>query len=284
MAIQGYLNRTAGLSRRRLIESMGMMALLAVGLGPILLQLVWSVGHSWFWPKLLPGEWSGRAWRYALSPEAGIWIALGNSLLIAAAVASLAVMIALPAARILVLHAVPGRRWLLFLLLLPILAPPTASTMGMHVVFLRYGLADSLIGVILAHLVPSVPYALMVLTTSLSRLDIRLEAQARTLGATWFQVWRHVTLPLIRPGLAVAFGFAFLISWSQYLSTLIIGGGRISTLPLALIAFQQSGDESIASALSLIFLAPAVLVLTIIGHWLAPVNGERGGATESDQE
>ena len=85
-----------------------------------------------------------------------------------------------------------------------------------------------------------------------------------------------MTIPAIRPGLAVAGAFAFLISWSQYLSTLIIGGGRVQTLPLSLVAFQRSGDESIAAALSLLFLAPAVLLLLGVGRLMITVNGKDG--------
>jgi putative spermidine/putrescine transport system permease protein len=130
--------------------------------------------------------------------------------------------------------------------------------MGAHALFLRYGLTDTLIGVSLSHLISTVPYATLMLTGSFSRLDPDYEAQARTLGAKTLDVWRRVTFPAIAPGLAVAASFAFLISWSQYLTTLLIGGGRVVTLPLTLVAFQRSGDEAIAAALSLVYLAPTV--------------------------
>lgn len=261
---------------RRILETTGLLLLLALAGGPILLLAVWSVTRSWFWPELLPGGWSWRAWRYALSPTAGIGETLATSVGIALLVAGLALLVAWPAARIMARVDFPGKRILLFLLLLPVLAPPLASTLGMHALFLRYGLADTLAGVVLAHLVPGVPYAIMVLTGSFSRFEAGLEEQARTLGASPWQVWRGVTMPLLRPGLAVAGGFAFLISWSQYLSTLIIGGGRIQTLPLALVSFQQSGDEAITATLSLIFLAPAVLVFLIVGRLMVPDEVEQG--------
>ena len=77
------------------------------------------------------------------------------------------------------------------------------------------------------------------------QLDPDLEAQARTLGASPMAVLRYVTFPAIAPGMALAASFAFLISWSQYLMTVLIGGGRVLTLPLALVAFQRGGDEGI---------------------------------------
>jgi len=140
--------------------------------------------------------------------------------------------------------------------------------MGLHGMFLRIGLAETATGVVLAHLIPAIPYAILMLTGSFTRLDPDLEAQARTLGANSWQVLSRVTLPAIAPGLAVAASFAFLISWSQYLVTLLIGGGNTLTLPLILVSFQSGGDPAIAAALGLVFLAPAVFVFGTVARWV----------------
>ena len=233
---------------------------------PATLLAARSLAQVWRWPGLRPQAWSLRAWRYVFSETAEVLPALAASLGLAAGVTALALLVALPAARVLARHEFRGKRAVLFFLLLPVLTPPLAAIMGIHSLFLRYGLTDAAIGVALAHLIPTVPYATLMLTGSFSRLDPDFEAQARTLGAGPLAVWRHVTMPAIAPGLLVAASFAFLISWSQYLSTLLIGGGRIVTLPLTLIAFQRGGDEAIAAALSLVFLAPAALVALAVAH------------------
>jgi putative spermidine/putrescine transport system permease protein len=76
---------------------------------------------------------------------------------------------------------------------------------------------------------------------------------------------------------AVAGLFAFLISWSQYILTLIIGGGRIITLPLLLFAFARGGDSAIAAALSLVFIAPAIVMLIVTSRYLAGESTAIGG-------
>lgn len=235
---------------------------------PLLLLAIRSLAQVWYWPALLPPVWSLRAWRYIFSPTAEVLPALLTSSSIALAVTLLAVMVALPAARALAWQEFRGKHAVLFALLLPVLTPPLAATMGVHSLFLRYGLTDTMLGVVLIHLISTVPYATLMLTGSFSRLDPDYEAQARTLGARTFEVWWHVTFPAIAPGLAVAASFAFLISWSQYLTTLLIGGGRILTLPLILIGFQRGGDEAIAAALSLVFLAPAASVAFSVARFL----------------
>ena len=152
---------------------------------------------------------------------------------LALVVAALAVALALPAARALALHAFRGKRLVLFALLLPMLAPPLAAAMGLHAVFLRAGLADSFLGVALVHLIPAVPYATFVLAGTFSGFDPDWEAQARTLGASPGRCGRASRCPAIAPGVALAAILAFVVSWSQYVLTLLVGGGRVLTVPLA---------------------------------------------------
>ncbi|NJN55262.1 MAG: ABC transporter permease subunit, partial [Anaerolineae bacterium] len=90
-----------------------------------------------------------------------------------------------------------------------------------------------------AHLVPVMPYLVLVLMAAFANYNLDYEGQARVLGARPYQVFRHVTLPAIWPGLMVGCLFAFLISWSQYLLTLIIGGGQVLTLSVLLFSLCQ---------------------------------------------
>jgi putative spermidine/putrescine transport system permease protein len=239
-----------------------------LSLAPLVLLLVWSLARHWYWPDLVPRQLSLRAWSYIAEPSSGIPEALLTSLGIALGVTVLALAVSLPAARVLALDEFKGKQLIVFLLLLPVLAPPLASAMGLHALFLRLGLTDSWPGVLLVHLIPAVPYCTLMLMGSFANLDTDWEAQASTLGASPFAVWWHVTLPSIAPGLAVAASFAFLVSWSQYLVTLFIGGGRIITLPILLVAIQRGGDATLASALGLVFLAPVLAVFVIVARML----------------
>ena len=240
----------------------------AAALLPILLLAIASFAKHWFWPNLLPSSWSARAWLYLASPSSAVDPAMATSLWIAVVVMAISLAVALPAARALAWYDFPGKRAFFFLLLLPVIAPPLASAMGVHGLFLRLGLTETISGVILVHLIPAVPYTILMLTGSFTRFHPDWEAQARTLGAGTFSVWRYVTLPAIAPGLAVAAVFAFLISWSQYLFTLLIGGGQVLTLPLILVSFQRGGDEAITAALALVFLAPTVAAFVITAKYL----------------
>ena len=244
-------------------RGLAVVVVAACALIPIGTVLLNSVASRWFWPSLLPAEWTLRAWSYVVSGSGGIGSALVTSTALALAVTGSAVALALPAARALALHTFRGKRVVLFALLLPMLAPPLAAAMGLHAVFLQLGLADSFIGVVLVHLIAAVPYATFVLAGTFSGFDPEWEAQARTLGANSWSVWTRITLPAIAPGLALAAILAFVVSWSQYVLTLLVGGGRVLTVPLVLVAFQRGGDEAVAAALSIVFVTPPLLLFAL---------------------
>jgi putative spermidine/putrescine transport system permease protein len=254
--------------RREKSSSKSAVAILSLA---AVLPLAWlwlqSLAENWRFPSILPQEFSRRSWSYLFAASTGVPSILAESIFIALTVTILAVLIALPAARAIALYDFKGKNWLLFALLLPILSPAITSAISGHALFLRYGLTDSRLGVILAHLVPTVPYCVLTLSGSFSRLDTDFEAQASNLGASRGQVWRFVTLPLIAPGLLTSAVFAFLISWSQYLTTLLIGGGKIVTLPMILVNFQRSGDEAVTAAVTLLFLAPVILFLAFAARF-----------------
>jgi putative spermidine/putrescine transport system permease protein len=189
----------------------------------------------------------------------------------------LALVIGIPAGRAMGQHEFAGKNLVRFLILAPAIVPPLATAMGIHILFIRYGLADTLPGVVLVHLIPVTPYVVLVMSSVFANFNPEFEQQARSLGAGRWQTFWHVTLPAIWPGVMVAGLFAFIISWSEYLLTVLIGGGRVITLPLLLFSFANSGDNPITAALSIVFVGPAILFLILTARYLSGRNTAIGG-------
>ncbi|NJS39236.1 MAG: ABC transporter permease [Rhodobacteraceae bacterium] len=239
---------------------------------PLVPLAIWSVAHGWRFPALLPEEWSLKAWAYALSPTSGVLQSLGVTTLIAAATTVLSALLAVPAGRALALYRFRGKGIVVLVLLAPAILPGITVALGLHGIFLQLGLTGTIPGVILAHLIPALPYMTLVMATVFARFDTDAEDQARSLGARPWQVFVHVTLPAIRPGLLVGALFAFLISWSQYLLTLSIGGGKVQTLPLVLYSFATSGRNDLTGAVAMIYILPGLLALALIARHLTGRN------------
>ena len=240
----------------------------AVGL-PFVPLVMWSFSQRWFYPDLWPQTWGLRAWTY-ISSTAGIQVltAIGHSLLVAAITSAIAVVVAVPAGRALGLFNFRGKDLVSVFLMMPVIVPPLCVAMGLHLWFIQLKLAETYVGVIGVHLTFCLPYAVFVLWGVFSNYNPEFEDQARSLGASRTTVLTRVMLPLILPGISVAALFAFLLSWSQYLSTLIIGGGRLITLPVLLFALMGSGDRPVAAAVSLVFVAPAFIALLFSARYL----------------
>ena len=244
---------------------------------PFLPLLLWAVAERYPYPALTPTVTSSRPLRLLADPASDVLTGLVNSVVIAVAVAVIAALIGLSAGRALGLHRFRGKRLVQFLLLAPVIVPGLAVTLGIQVFFIRFGLSDTRQGVVLVHLLSAVPYVALVMSSVYANLDLRLEDQARTLGAGPVQVFLRITLPAVAPGLAVAGLFAFLISWGEYVLTLLVGGGAVKTLPLLLYSYLGSTDTPVAAALGLALVVPPVLLLAVTSRLLsgegAPLAG-----------
>lgn len=238
-----------------------LLLIVAVLFLPFLPLLVWSVVEGWYFPQLVPQQWTGAHWAAVLSPGSRVLQGFSQSLVIAALSTALALAVGLPAGRALGLMEFPGKGAIKLALLLPIIVSPLATLMGIQFVLIRLGLNGTLAGVVLVHLLPTIPYMTLVLSSVFANFDPGYEAQARSLGASPIQVLRRVTLPLIAPGIVVGALFAFLISWNEFLLTFFVGGGRVLTLPMILFTSLQGGNQGLTAAIAITSVIPALIFL-----------------------
>jgi putative spermidine/putrescine transport system permease protein len=239
---------------------------------PVLPLLLWTFAERWSFPAAFPTEWGVGSFRAAL--ELGAVPALGRSLVLSLCVAAISTLLGTLAARALTFGAVPGARMVSVLLLTPIALPPFAAVLGVNVVLLR-GQIPPFWGTVLVLTVVALPYTAFVMRTAFGAYDLAYEEEARLLGARRAQLWRRVQLPMLAPALARAGFLAFLVAWSDYLVTLIVGGGEIVTLPLVVASAASGlGNDAAVAVLSLSAVVPPVLLLAAI----AGLGRRRGAA------
>lgn len=239
-----------------------MMALL-----PILVFSLNAFSARWFYPQLLPTEWTLEPFlRVMNDPRTSR--AVTNGLGVATLVTVASLVLSFPAARALTLHVLRGREAITLMLLLPTVLPPIAIGMGLNTLFLQLELTGTIFGVALAHVVPVLPYTITTLVGVFARFDANYERQATVLGAPPLQMLLQVTLPMVLPGVVVAALFAFLGSWSQYLLTLLIGGGQVLTLPMLLFAATSGSNPTLIASLALLFLLPPLLAIAFAARQL----------------
>ncbi len=234
---------------------------------PILPLFFYSISGNWRFPSILPQNINMEGWLYVLQGSKRVLNALGNSLLITALVLVMSLILGIPAGRVLGLHRFRFRMIIQFCIYLPFLVPPLAVVIGMHILFIRLSLADRLIGVVLSHMVLSLPYIIISMHAIFSNYNLQYEQVAQTLGCRPMQRFFRITLPLIRPGIISGSIFIILVSWNQYILSLLIGGGRVLTLPVLLLVFVSAGDFVLGGVVSIIFMLP-VLILFVLSSKL----------------
>lgn len=228
---------------------------------PLVPTLMWAMADQWNYPGLLPQRFGIRGWSDVANAET--LQALGRSAALGVGVAVVATLAGAAAGRVLGWRLVRRRGLLGVVLLAPVALPPFAVAMGLTPVLLRARVPETL-GVAVVLSVFALPYTCYVFAAAYAGIDPAVEDQARLLGATPRQALVRVTLPTLRPAIAAAAFLAFLVGWSDYIVTLVIGGGQLVTLPLLIAAAASgSGNEPVLAALSIVSVLPPVLALLI---------------------
>ena len=91
----------------------------------------------------------------------------------------------------------------------------------------------------------------------------KLEEQARVLGAGPWKAFFKVTFPMLMPVMLASMSMSYIVSFSQYFITLLIGGGSVKTFAIVMVPYMQGGDRNIASIYSMIFLGITLIVFAI---------------------
>ena len=193
----------------------------------------------------MPQQWTVQAWRSVLGSSS----ALGTTLWLASTSALSALVLAVT-----LLEALP-RRWhaaFMALALVLLLVPALVWAWLLQKGALALGLDGSAGGLWLAHTVTVWPYVLLSLQAPYAGVDGRLAAVAASLGRSrWAYLWQ-VQLPLLRGALAGAGAIGFAVSVAQFLPTLFVGGGRLSTVSTEALALSSGGQRSLVAAYALL--------------------------------
>lgn len=216
--------------------------------------------------------------------------------------------LALPAALFNVLAAIPvafklrrrfrGKRVMTTLLVLPITLGTVLTALGLlifagrqgwlNTFLINIGLIDQPLtlvmnytGVFLSLVISGFPFSFLLISSYLSGIDPSLEAAATTLGASWFQRFRRIILPLLAPGLATTFILTFVLAFSVFPSARLVGDAGGETRVMALMAYRSFGEQidyPMASTIAIMMGVVELVVIAFVLLWRATLyKGSTGG-------
>jgi putative spermidine/putrescine transport system permease protein len=234
---------------------------------PLLLVVVASVNDT---PQATVAAFHGFTWRwYALifdNPRylGDAWV----SLQLAFATVLAGLLIALPAAFVLVRGTFRAKEALGAAFLLPLALPGIAVGLGMLRLLQWFTAVPPFLGILAVHVVLVAPFMLVFLRASVAGLDRTLEDAAQGLGATRRQVLRRVILPQLTPGIAVACILGFLISFGEVTVTAFLTTARLQTLPVRIYAEATFSLENTVNAISTLTILLTIGLLLLLNRFV----------------
>ena len=174
-------------------------------------------------------HWYGDAWdEFQLSDV------LVTTFEAVAAVVALSGVLGVTAAYAIARRDFPGKRFAMLVFLLPLLVPPLTYGIPMATLLYRIGLGGTLTGVVLANLVPAIPFVVLVMIPFIEQIDPRVEAAARVFGASTTQLFVRVLVPLLLPGVLAALLLVMVRTIAMFELTFLTAGPDSQTLVVAL--------------------------------------------------
>lgn len=178
----------------------------------------------------------------------------------------------------------PGKRAVMLVFLLPLLVPPITYGIPMATVLYQAGLAGTFWGVVVANLVPTIPFVVLVMIPFIEQIDPRIEAAARVFGASTPRLFVQILLPLLLPGMLAAMLLVLVRTIAMFELTFLTAGPTSQTLVVALyyavFAAGVRAGQSI-DAMAVIYMAVTLVWLVLALRFVNPTQLVGRGRTQA---
>ena len=209
------------------------------------------------------GDYSLR-WFRAVFAHGDLVQSFWNSLFVATLSATLAVVLAVPAALAIARHEFPGRHALNGLLMSLLIVPHLVLGVAMLRLFALLEVRGSALWLTLAHVVIVTPYALRLMVAALTGADRSIEQAALSLGASHWTAFRRVTLPLMLPGITGGWMLAFINSFDEVTMSIFITSPQTVTLPVRMYMLATESIDPMMAAVSALIVGLTAVVMLLL--------------------
>ncbi len=242
-------------------------------LGMIATVILSSYGTRWL-GTWLPAAFTTR-WYFTAWSEFQLHDVLIMTFKIAFTVVALSGLLGVTAAYALARRDFPGKKLVMLLFLLPLLVPPITFGIPLATVLYQSGVGGTFWGVVLANLVPTVPFVILVMIPFIEQIDPKIEAAARVFGANTFKLFIHVLLPMLVPGILAALLLVLVRTVGMFELTFLTAGPTSQTLVVALYySVFASGVRAVQSidAMAVIYMVTTLIWLLIALRFVNPTQ------------
>lgn len=245
---------------KKIIEFAVLSLFVIFFMGPLLNLAILAFTGKWNYPELLPSVWSLKWWSFVFQQQ-DIAKSIGLSFFIAAIVTVVSIVLCIPAAYAFARIRFPLSRFFLFSFLLTHAFPKMGLYVSIAVLFYKFGLMNTLAGVVLIHIINVLMFMTWIPTAAFRNVHTAQEESARDVGASPFRVFRSITLPMALPGILVASIFTFLNSLDEAQGTFLVGIPDYKTMPIIMYSIISDYPAYAGAVFSIILTAPSIILL-----------------------
>ena len=262
MKLRGYFQ---AMGRKRLLEAVLLTVFLLFFYGPLVNTLMIAFADNYTYvdnPGFLPRIFSLKWWQFVLSQN-NLVSSISLSFVVATVVTAGSLLICLPAAYAFARFDFPLKPLFQFSFLFANAFPRMGLYVSIAIIFYKLNLMGTFPGVFFIHLLGTLMYMTWIPAGAFRSVHAHQEEAARDVGATPFQTFRHITLPLAMPGIMVACVFTFLQSLEEAQGTLLVGVPNYKTIPVVMYGIIFDYPSTAGAVFAVILVLPTIILLTV---------------------
>lgn len=238
--------------------------------GPLLNMVMLAFADKYEVPHVMPQQWGFDWWRYIFR-QRSLVTSMIQSFIIAIITTIVSMIFCIPAAYSIARFKYKGRKLFMLSFLLTNAFPKLGIYTSVAVLFYRYGLMGTYPGVVIIHMINSMMFMVWLPASAFRSVHRQQEEAARDVGAGPVRTFFKVTLPMAMPGISVATLYTFLGSMEEAQGTMLVGMGRIQTMPVAMYGIiLDSSAVQIGAVFAILLILPSVVMIFLMRKYIGP--------------
>jgi putative spermidine/putrescine transport system permease protein len=213
------------------------------------------------------------------------------TVIVSIAVVVVSALVGVPASYVLARRDFPGKRLVMLIFLLPVMVPPIAYGIPLATAMYKFNtvthlqVANAITGVILANLVPAIPFVVLTMTPFIEQIDPKVESAARMCGARTRQIFTRILFPLLVPGILAASVLVLVRTVGMFELTFLTSGATSETLVVKLYDSMSSAGiraQQQTDAMAVVYMGTMLILLLIALRFVNPTQLVTRVAEERD--
>ncbi|QQO09141.1 ABC transporter permease [Breznakiella homolactica] len=255
--------------RKKFFEFLILAVFLLFFYGPMMNLVMLAFANKYEVPAVIPQEFGFRWWGFVLSQKSLV-SSIGLSFLFAIVTTIVSMLLCIPAAYAIARFKFPGRRIFMLSFLLTNAFPKIGLYTSIGILYYRYNLMGTFIGVVIIHLINTMMFMVWLPAGAFGNVHRQQEEAARDVGAGPFRTFMKVTFPMAMPGIAVASIYTFLGSMEEMQGTFLVGVPQYRTMPVEMYSVISDYPIMAGAVFAIILMIPTVILLVAMRKYIGP--------------